>query len=578
MKKSVAITAVILSLCVVLLAVFCVIRGEKPEQTSLNGEAVLTAESLCAEAERKLNANSGICKISLGEDKITADSPGVTVTDNGVIITGSGIFSLSGKLDNGCVAVNSVKGNVVLILDGVTITNPDGNCIDVAEGNHIQIYAKSGTENIFTSGEEIEINTKNAASEDATGSAIYSKKDLSFAGDGSIYVNGYINNAIGTTDNLVMLSGNITASSVNKGLKGNDSVTVIDGKYDLTTSADGIHSDGTVEIAGGEITINAGDDGIHADSKVTVNAGKVTVTQSFEGIEANNVLINGGDVSVKSSDDGINANGGNTNMPMRTDKAESNAGNTAVPLLKIVGGSVYINAGGDGLDSNGDLIIDGGNVFVDGPVNNGNGALDSGSENGGSIVCNGGTVIAVGSAGMAEAFEYGSKQYSFSLNLKSSAKAKTEIEICNSDGTAVFSYTPAKVFQNIVFSSADLKVSEEYTVKTGEEENRITVEEYSETSKRNMMPGNRPPTDENGDMPTPPGGERPEKPNGERPEMPEGEMPEMPEGEMPDFPENGERPELPSGDFKPGEDGGRFHGGMNGNNEPPRKPEGEQDF
>ncbi len=68
--------------------------------------------------------------------------------------------------------------------------------------------------------------------------------------------------------------------------------------------------------------------------------------------------------------------------------------------IRITGGTLQVDAGGDGLDSNGGLYVDGGCVLISGPTSSGDGALDYGSV----AEVTGGTVIAAGSAGMASGF------------------------------------------------------------------------------------------------------------------------------------------------------------------------------
>ena len=45
-------------------------------------------------------------------------------------------------------------------------------------------------------------------------------------------------------------------------------------------------------------------------------------------------------------------------------------------LLTINGGNIFVNAGGDGLDSNGNIVMNGGNVTVLGTTSDGDTALD----------------------------------------------------------------------------------------------------------------------------------------------------------------------------------------------------------
>ena len=99
-----------------------------------------------------------------------------------------------------------------------------------------------------------------------------------------------------------------------------------------STSTKGIKSGGNLTITGGTITIESADDGIHTDGKLIVSGGDINIIKSKEGMEGNQINIDSGNISITASDDGMNASGGN------------------MPLLRISGGSVYVNANGDGLD------------------------------------------------------------------------------------------------------------------------------------------------------------------------------------------------------------------------------------
>ena len=130
----------------------------------------------------------------------------------------------------------------------------------------------------------------------------------------------------------------------------------------------------------------------------------------------------------------------------------------------INGGDIFVNASGDGLDANGRMIISGGNIIVEGPTNNGNGALDSG----GVIRINGGTLIALGASGMAETPDNESLQPSFRLVTSENIPQGSSIVINNAAGEEIYSYTTIKTGNSIVFSSDKLKVGETYTVTIGE--------------------------------------------------------------------------------------------------------------
>ena len=178
------------------------------------------------------------------------------------------------------------------------------------------------------------------------------------------------------------------------------------------------------------------------------------------------------------SDDGLNANGGSSAMFGRM-PGQTNTDDSSLPVLKISGGTLYVNADGDGLDSNGDLIVEGGITIVDGPTNSGNGALDSGSENGGSIICNGGTILAIGASGMAESFESDSTQCSFIKNFSGTMQAGTQITVSDESGKTIFEYKSAKTFNSVVFSSPELVLGSTYTIAVGDQTETITIESIS---------------------------------------------------------------------------------------------------
>jgi len=102
-------------------------------------------------------------------------------------------------------------------------------------------------------------------------------------------------------------------------------------------------------------------------------------------------------------------------------------------------------------------------VIVHGPVENMNGALDCD----GSFSISGGLLVAAGSAGMAQAPDESSTQPSLLLNFSSTLRAGTLVHIVASDGREVLTFAPAKDYQSIAFSSAELVTGASYVVYYG---------------------------------------------------------------------------------------------------------------
>ena len=261
-------------------------------------------------------------------------------------------------------------------------------------------------------------------------------------------------------------------------MKAGKGIAISGGSFKIDSADDTLHSNGSVVISGGGLELSSGDDGIHADEIIEVSSGTVNITKAYEGVEAKYINVSGGDIKVNASDDGFNASDGSGEsfggMGGRgTQQQTTQSGDT--PYLKISGGTVYVNANGDGLDSNGSVFIEGGDITVDGPTNGGNGALDKGDGNY-SLKATGGTLAAFGATGMEEGFTEDSTQASFLHNFANTVAEGTEVTVKDSSGSVIASYTPAKSWQSMVFTSAALKQGETYTVTAGDQSDTVTLE------------------------------------------------------------------------------------------------------
>lgn len=148
-----------------------------------------------------------------------------------------------------------------------------------------------------------------------------------------------------------------------KGIKADNEIHISGGTITVNSYDDAIHANGgdalengetatgNILIGGGTLTLFTKDDGVHADGTLTVSGGKIEITGSYEGLEGTFVAVTGGDISIVSSDDGINAT------------------TTSGTGITFEGGTVYIYAGGDGIDSNSrtsyqGILFAGGNITV----------------------------------------------------------------------------------------------------------------------------------------------------------------------------------------------------------------------
>lgn len=264
---------------------------------------------------------------------------GVTVSDGVITITKAGNYKLTGTY-NGQIKVEAADSDMVrLILNNATITNSTGAAINVVEADEVVIYTASGTTNTVSDG--------SSYSDTASGSpdaAIYSKSDLTLAGEGTLKVEGKYEEGVHTSDGLVIASGTLEVSAANTGIKGKDYVDILDGTVTVTASQDGIKATndtdgnrGWVRLSGGTVNISAGDDGFKAERVLEISGGTLNITQANEGIEAQYINILDGTVNVTSSDDGINASYSTTSTSTEsaststTQTTQGNQGNQAAP-------------------------------------------------------------------------------------------------------------------------------------------------------------------------------------------------------------------------------------------------------
>src|SRR5690606_7742970 len=161
------------------------------------------------------------------------------------------------------------------------------------------------------------------------------------------------------------------------------------------------------------------------------------IAESYEGIEGLVITVQGGDVRITASDDGINVAGGNdgSGIGRRGDAFAALEG----ALLSIQGGDITVDAGGDGLDSNGSITMSGGRVIVDGPTMAGNGALDYN----GNFEMTGGFLAAAGSAGMVQGPPASSPQASIVMTFSATQAAGTKVRLADDSGQAVAEAAPA---------------------------------------------------------------------------------------------------------------------------------------
>lgn len=501
------------------------------------------------------------CSIKFSEESAEVTGGAAEVSGTTVIITNPGVYSVSGSCSSGKILVKAAKGNeVTLILNGVELKSSSNSVIECESGKLLTIYLAEGSENTLSDTADYVL----ANGEDEPDGAVFSKSDMVIAGSGKLTVNALYKDGIKCKDTLSIDCGELVINAADDGIVGKDCVVIQDGNFTINAGGDGIKSTNSEDSSLGYVTINGGGfdiaserDGIQAETALSVKGGKFNIVSggdaaddevnassgfdrdrffgwggnsgsgstgensetSQKGLKSGTELvIDGGELNIKSADDSIHSNGGvtvnggtfalsscddgihadetlkiidgeisvtksyeglegknieisgGTISVVAADDGLNAAGGDNGSLfgftsgdyyINITGGDITVNAGGDGVDSNGTIVQSGGKLVIYGPEDSGNGAIDYEK----SYTMSGGTLIALGSRGMAQAPGTLSQPC---LSVYGDVAANSTVEVRAEDGTVILSTVTPKRCQSLIFCCEQFKPGSNYSIYANE--------------------------------------------------------------------------------------------------------------
>ncbi len=457
-----------------------------------------------------------------GNAFVSGDESGiVSINGNDVIATNNTDqvikYVLTGETSDGFFKLYSTKKQAI-VLNSVSITNPDGAAINNQSKKRTFIVLNDGTKNYLTDGANYSDATD---SEDMKG-CFFSEGQLIFSGSGYLEVDANCKAGIRSDDYVrTMPKANIWVdASAGNGIRGNEAVIVTGGvvNINVTGTADkGISTDGEVRIEGGRTTIFTSGgyeydsdendysacSGIKADSVININGGELNIKSTGTGGKGLNcddeININDGVVRIITTgkrqkdskgsaspkgikaDGKINVSGGQTQVRLEG-TGDGTEGIESKSEIHIEAGTVESYSYDDAINSAGNLYIDGGYVYARSYNND---AIDANKNlyiNGGVVIAegagqpecgldaaeqykayiNGGTVIAIG--GGMQAIDSSSKQASIAVS------ASMGMKVGILDGLkAILAYTipSSNCGTALMISSPSFKSGSSYTLRAG---------------------------------------------------------------------------------------------------------------
>ena len=341
-----------------------------------------------------------------GDASVKGDSYGyVTVDGNHVTVNNTGgevlIYELTGTTSNGCFKVYGAKKQAI-VLNGVSITNPDGAALDNQNKKRTFIVVK-GSNTLSDSASAGYV----AEGEEDLKSVLFSEAQLIFSGSGLLTVhalNAQGKSGIASDDYIRLMNGPtikiIAGDQAGHGCKGKDYVQLSGGSLIVSTAAalkKGISSDDYVLVEGGTHMVSvtggvayddedaeySGTAGVKADNYFAMTGGSLTIKNTGDGGKGINAgsydfdaenhtlsdsYISGGTLSVtttgRESND-VSAKGIKIGWVTKTGSSDHATVTGHAGNLIIQGGTVIVNStGGEGLEVKGDLTFDGGETYV----------------------------------------------------------------------------------------------------------------------------------------------------------------------------------------------------------------------
>ncbi len=292
---------------------------------------------------------------------VTAEGAHVTVTSTNEDEEAS--YRLSGITTDGLFKIYSdLRFN--LLLDGVSIKNPEGPAINVQSGKKCTLILNGGTENSLADG------TVYRSSAEDQKSALFSEGQLVINGKGYLEIKSLSKHAICSDDYISIQSGTISVSEApGDGIHCNDQFEMSGGTLSINSSGDGIESEnGFISVSGGDITTYnsaANTESMKSGSTMAISGGNISMTvtgDQSKGLKsAGEMTLSGGSIIINTSGSAVLIASPNGYDPSYCTAIKCNS------TISVDGSEITINTtgkGSRGISSDADIYINSGTLNI----------------------------------------------------------------------------------------------------------------------------------------------------------------------------------------------------------------------
>lgn len=389
MVKKVLRVLVVLSLCAAVLfltpgLIDLITNGVSDGPLDL-GDSTLTRTDILIEDTDPTWVAPTANYVNLQNDKIEFDGLGATLSDDRrtLTVTREGTYVISGKIDDGQILVDVLRGDVHIVLNGADMHCSWSSPIYIKQSGEIRISLEAGTENFLSDSPNTQVDEFGAPS-----ATLYSSDSLVLCGTGSLTVDANYREAIHCTNRLTLSDVTLDVTAPEDGIVGHDALLVqnatvtadcgIDclksnsyepgfgyvyinsGSLNLTAENDGIQAEQRMLIEGGDFHIEAGDGytyvpdllvsqkGLKAGAELVIRGGTFFINTTEDSVHCDGLLsVAGGEMTLYSGDDALS--GKNVTVRGGNVRAASSVQGLVGEIIHIAGGALSLTAQDDGV-------------------------------------------------------------------------------------------------------------------------------------------------------------------------------------------------------------------------------------